>query len=124
MSNDEIRIAIAQECPRYQIKFDSKEQRISIYELGNFRADGRMDEIQIVLDLGKIPNYPEDLNAMHEAEKTLEEKEWFRYHQEIAVQTGTENYSTAWEWRDRFAAIHATARQRAEAFLRVKGLWK
>lgn len=74
---------------------------------------------------GWYPNYPNDLNAMHEVEKTLK-PHW-------ASPGGT----TAWEKyvscltdvvsrepsEQQTGNIHATARQRAEAYLRVKGLW-
>lgn len=64
-----------------------------------------------------LPDYLEDLNAMHEVEKTLD-----------AVQRG--RYSTLLAQRDEktftwdFDTIHATARQRCEAYLRTIGRWK
>lgn len=68
------------------------------------------------------PDYVHDLDAMRDAEESLTEKEQFQYHQEVVRQTGTDHWGTAFEWRDRFAALHATARQKAVAFLRMKGL--
>jgi hypothetical protein len=56
------------------------------------------------------PNYCADLNAMHEAEKVLTVEEWSDY---------VDYLPTRWE-----EAIHATARQRAEAFLRTLGKWE
>ena len=57
-----------------------------------------------------IPDYSTDLNAMHEAEKTLTAKQFEDYLMEF------------------FDVIHepmlATARQRAEAFLRTLGKWE
>ena len=59
------------------------------------------------------PNYLNDLNAMHEAEKVLNEK------QEDIMN------STLWDIMDgRKYLWHATASQRAEAFLRTIGKWK
>lgn len=65
-----------------------------------------------------LPDYCTDLNAMHEAEKILAPKswnnfsdKWWDYHNNL--QRVTEG-----------RAIYATARQRAEAFLRTLGLWK
>ena len=59
------------------------------------------------------PNYLKDLNAMHEAEKVLNEK------QEDIMN------STLWNIMDgRKYLWHATASQRAEAFLRTIGKWK
>jgi hypothetical protein len=59
-----------------------------------------------------------DLNAMHEAEKVLAPKNWDRFSE---------------KWWDYYhhlldgdvqKTIHATARQRAEAFLRTLGKWE
>ena len=57
-----------------------------------------------------IPDYHNDLNAMHEAEKTLLPNEWDEYCEYL----GGALYYCA----------HATAKQRAEAFLRVFGKWE
>jgi hypothetical protein len=56
-----------------------------------------------------IPNYYNDLNAMHEAEKVLTNEQWVAYGKELSRLKV-------------FPMVHATARQRAEAFLRT--LWK
>ena len=60
------------------------------------------------------PDYLNDLNAMHEAEKVLTNEHWETYaghlaelHQPLAS----------------FRFLHATAAQRAEAFLRTLNLW-
>ena len=60
------------------------------------------------------PNYCTDLNAMHEAEKTLSETNMFvmAHYIERFVSRHGQHY------------FHATARQRAEAFLRTLFLWK
>ena len=64
------------------------------------------------------PDYLNDLNACHEMEKVLTEKgvnEWWSYVAFINRHNprpfGTET------------AVHATAAQRCEAFLRTLGLW-
>lgn len=59
-----------------------------------------------------IPNYLSDLNAMHEAEKVLTHPQWNQYYDRLAQIAGTRG------------GIRATASQRAEAFLRTKGLWR
>ena len=62
-----------------------------------------------------IPNYLNDLNAMHKAEKVL------RDDRETAFR--------GWLWlahgqpEMRCATVHATAAERAEAFLRTIGKW-
>ncbi len=57
-----------------------------------------------------IPDYCNDLNAMHQAEKTLRGGEWDTYVDLLA---------DTW-----MQVARATARQRAEAFLRTLGKWE
>lgn len=77
-----------------------------------------------------IPDYPNDLNAMHEAEKVLTAEHQRAYGMELHAllvdvmrrdkgcrkQSDFES-NAEWIW-------HATAHQRAEAFLRTIGKWK
>lgn len=66
------------------------------------------------------PNYPSDLNAMHEAEKTLSEEEWIEYIENLKSILKAHANS----YRSVKAKIHATAAQKAEAFLKALNLWK
>ena len=61
-----------------------------------------------------LPLYCSNLNAMHEAERTLTDANMFvmAHHIERLVSAHGQHY------------FHATARQRAEAFLRTLGKWK
>jgi hypothetical protein len=60
-----------------------------------------------------LPDYLNDLNAMHEAEKVLNEKQDHIMN------------DTLWDMCEgRKYLWHATAAQRAEAFLRTIGKWK
>jgi len=60
-----------------------------------------------------VPKYCEDLNAMHEAEKCLTD-----------TQQGTMiDYLVIVEKQEGWNAFHATAAQRAEAFLKTVGQW-
>jgi hypothetical protein len=59
----------------------------------------------------ETPNYCADLNAMNEAEWSLTDDQLWRMAREI------ERNDEQWYFR-------ATARQRAEAFLRTLGLWE
>jgi hypothetical protein len=64
-----------------------------------------------------LPNYLNDLNAMHEAEKVLLQHmaKWWNYTSQLAAANST--LGTGGE-------AHATAKQRAEAFLRTIGKWE
>lgn len=58
------------------------------------------------------PNYCVDLNAMHEAEEHLRGNQFLRYAEMLDDIIGS------------LGGIRATARQRAEAFLRTLGKWE
>jgi hypothetical protein len=104
-----------------------QEQRIAIaevrgwYDIGeptwNRRVLGRLGQGP----LRNIPDYPQDLNAMHEAEKVLTEKHVRSYAFILAQVLDT---IPTVDLDDQFLNIHATAAQRAEAFLRTFNLWK
>ena len=64
----------------------------------------------------QIPNYCSDLNAMHEAEKALTDVQCLFYTDNMR-EVLTEHDASRRTW-------HATARQRAEAFLRTVGKWR
>lgn len=63
------------------------------------------------------PNYCSDLNAMHEAEKTL-----FPYY--ATVYANKLARATKADYSDDTEYFCATARQRAEAFLKALGKWE
>ena len=57
-----------------------------------------------------IPNYCTDLNAIHEAEKIIKNTDkWRGYKEELNCMP--------------IDTIHATARQKAEAYLKALGKW-
>lgn len=64
-------------------------------------------------DTKRMYDFCNDLNAMHEAEKVLDivQQGYFWDHIKDIVGEG-------------FTQLHATARQRAEAFLRTLGKWE
>ena len=76
-------------------------------------------------EMRDVPNYSSDLNAMHEAEKVLTKSDdWLQYctqlHLKIcddADEPMNSDPETLW------SLLHATAAQRAEAFLRTIGKW-
>lgn len=61
-----------------------------------------------------LPDYPNDLNAMHEAEKILQ-------HYGVFVDKLAEIMRQP---RQGIMLVNATAAQRAEAFLRTIGKWE
>jgi len=64
-------------------------------------------------ELFELPDYLNDLNAMHEAEKTLTGEQARAYHNQL----GRMAAGGAWIW-------FSSAAQRAEAFLRTIGKWQ
>lgn len=68
---------------------------------------------RVITEPAPLPDYLNDLNAMHEAEKVLTEDQARNYSELLR------GFQVV-----HFGAIHATASQRAEAFLRTLGLWE
>jgi hypothetical protein len=70
-----------------------------------------------------LPDYLTDLNAMHEAEKFLDESQDhpITYWEELEKVVGCKDSNDGNEMRK---VICATAAQRSEAFLRTLGLWR
>ena len=67
-----------------------------------------------------VPKYTTCLNAMHEAEKMLKEHQWDEYERVLRlVCDGCSCFEGAGK-----ELLHATAAQRAEAFLRTIGEWE
>jgi len=65
----------------------------------------------------EVPDYLNDLNAMHEAEKILDANQWDSYRKNLAREWTTNDDDGMW------AAINTTAARRAEAFLKTLNLW-
>lgn len=73
-----------------------------------------------LVTISGLPDYLTDLNAMHEAEKVLtKDEDKFRY----TVHLGEVVATRANRWTVKFEFTHATAAERAEAFLRTLNLW-
>jgi hypothetical protein len=108
MTDEQINAAIAEACGWTDI---------GECENGGFRLRGFPSD-RFEAHRKPIPNYCGDLNAMHEAEKVLAPKNWDRFSEKW------------WEYYhhlldgDVHKTIHATARQRAEAFLKTLGKWE
>ena len=66
-----------------------------------------------------LPDYLNDLNAMHEAEKVLFAQGWewqVRYYNRLCAMSGCTNSA--------IKTLTLTAAQRAEAFLKTLYLWR
>jgi hypothetical protein len=70
----------------------------------------------------KMPDYCNDLNAMHEAEKTLSGDQWLDYM--LNIQAVLVRHPNRDKWTVCRELRHATARQLAEAFLKTIGKWE
>jgi hypothetical protein len=101
MSEEQINIAIAEACG-WRLIFKTK---IRQYGRPPWKIDGCRE---------RIPDYCNDLNAMHEAEGTLKIMEKIEMERLLEREIIGSDYLI---WR-------ATATQRAEAFLRTLGKWE
>ena len=100
MTPDEINTAIAQ-----SLDWTGVAKTINNGLMGFAPYHPEWDESQWMA----VPRYDTDLNAMHEVEKTLTDKEYANYAYKLCtLQPGRCN----------------PAEQRAETYLKVKGLWK
>jgi hypothetical protein len=107
MTNEQINIAIAEACGWIIIKACDGSL------IGKPKNEqGPMDE---------IPDYCNDLNAMHEAENHLpsdkKEDYWYQLYENC-------RRSVFSRVEDNYKMLHATAAQRAEAFLRTINKWE
>lgn len=114
MTEQEQRITIAEQCGW---RFDPVWERVRTATHGVLR---RGDELRTI---DELPDFPNDLNAMHEAEHLLSENEIHNYECELSRVT-VNGMALLLERGRCFDYAHATAAKRAEAFLRTRGLWK
>lgn len=111
MTDQEINIAIAQACGKLRRVMTDEEWKLR-YKKWCAEPDDPHAEITCPsTHEGTVPDYCNDLNAMHEAEEHL---------------SGLflADYFCLIERTGKAAGVRATAGQRAEAFLRCKGLWR
>lgn len=122
MTDKEINIAIAEECGWCVVGTDSRDPSVydgGLYPFSLRSPDGKFShKIYATKEAAwsDAPDFPNDLNAMHKAEKVgiMKMEGFFRIYVDHLVRiTGRIN-----------GGVDATARQRAEAFLRTIGKWK
>lgn len=80
---------------------------------------GALNEVSHV----PIPNYCGDLNAMHEVEQGLSFTERRQFQKHLRYVLTPIEIQTQCALVNADACIHATARQRAEAYLKTVGGW-
>ena len=103
---------------------NSEQQRIAIAEACGKWHSGWPHEYMNQSDrLRHIPDYLNDLNAMHEAEKVLTPDTRPEYLCQL-FDAATRGRSGLYPVDENYLSHHATAAQRAEAFLRTIGKWK
>jgi len=99
-------------------------QNVAPVIVQNVKHQGDDITVGISSASGWIPDYLGDLNACHEMEKGLDYEQCEAFSTTLAdiVHAANREKDYAFPWA--FARIHATAGQRAEAFLRTLGLWQ
>lgn len=120
MTNQEINIAIAKVCGwtfgepsfthagRWEVRFGNPP-----YSSDSKWAGEPPSFEECYKNYSLLPNYCEDLNAMHAAENGLNNQSKAIYREKLCIVTLNNG-----------GPIHATASQRSEAFLRTLNLWK
>ena len=108
MTNEQINIAIAEACGWV---FKTNSPFVISPEGKELWDDDDPLTVEIALYWKRIPDYCNDLNAMHEVEKTLNDAQYSCYQEWCRVIVG-------YHW------FSATATQRAEAFLKTIGKWE
>ena len=109
MTTDQQRIAIATACGWTEIDGLSAKGLMG-------RPSGK------ICSFDYLPDYLNDLNACHEAEKVLTQDHMIDYSRHVGKAVTIHLPASRAAWMD-FKLINSTAAQRAEAFLRTLNLW-
>jgi hypothetical protein len=125
MTDQETNIAIAQACGKWRRVMTDEEWKLRYKKWCAEPDDPHAELTCPSTHDGTVPDYCNDLNATHEMEEHLNTAlmEPTLYSNELLAIVG-KAVSVTSPMAGCFFHIHATARQRAEAFLRVKGLWR
>ena len=91
-----------------------EQQRIAIAEACGWTTKHKGLWVERLQTYAALPDYLNDLNAMHEAEKVLKGGMRSKYDAELTL-ICSRDYNFIWE---------STASQRAEAFLRTIDKWE
>ncbi len=113
MTPESQRIAIAEACGWERREPDNlypEVRWLDPKDTSQWRSDYARRDID-------LPDYLNDLDAMHEAEKVINPKQKPVYCSELRKLTVTPNSNSEWKM------LHATASQRAQVFLMTLELW-
>ena len=91
-----------------------EQQRIAIAEACGWTIKHKGLWVEALQKYACLPDYLNDLNALNEVEKTMNNNDWWKFVEHLTNICGG---GTA-------LGISATASQRAEAFLRTIGKWE
>ena len=126
MNSDKQRIAIAEFCGWKEIGKSGIYQNVS-KGVNGCMPNGEVHKKRIKIKLPGansflVPDYVNDLNAMHEAEKMLSNPQWQEYGYQL--EHSMLGMPASLTLHDLATVAHATAAQRAEAFLKTIGKWE
>ena len=117
MKPEKQRIAIAEECGWHISENDPDYWWTTSPDGARFTGYSRRGcKPQLLECIHNLPDYLNDLNAMHEAEKVLDDMWLYRNFLYLVTLNDPKNKANEPAW--------ATAAQRAEAFLRTVGRWE
>jgi hypothetical protein len=120
MSDEEINIKIAEACGWR----DTRLVDHASYGYRLYRRQLNDRSVKHEYRLGNQFDYCECLNAMHKAEKVLTQDQRGQIVDELCEIVLREKNTESGPMTAIIAAFFATARQRAEAFLRTMGKWE
>jgi len=115
MTPEQQRIAIAKACGWKFVKDNPDYEPYWEDPKGNMISKGGSQN--------RLPDYLNDLNAMHEAEKKLWEKDWTSRHDFVDKLARIISPTHGHHLQSAIDLLDATAAERAEAFLRTIGKW-
>lgn len=121
LTDDEMRVRIAEACgwkipdhcitKRRMAGMTERQCKGAVSDFGQDKAGVYHDS---------LPDYPNDLNAMHAAEKSIKCRHTLALYDEYLrreVNPNTDRLAKDWTWEELGRAARATARERALAFL-------
>ena len=123
MNPEQQRVAIAEACGWKEIRAEVDWLPKELTGIFTWPHPTDAEKIKYFINRKPIPDYLNDLNAMHDAEKVLTPDTRPEYLCQL-FDAATRGRSGLYPVDENYLSHHATADQRAEAFLRTIGKWK